>query len=136
MSRSCFDWYVGSHRKVWGNKRCQYQTFYSWCKYLHGPSYEHLGIFLSNNWILETWILVSNWVMGNTCFDKSNEQRNDEKIVDQREKCLITYLLKISKYQKQISRFHLRQKNEWKYFCIPALAYKKRSSEKSVRESK
>ena len=45
--------------------------------------------------------------------------------------------LKVSKSRKQILKFSFAPKNERKYFCISALAYKKRSNQKSsVRESK
>ena len=46
-------------------------------------------------------------------------------------------VLKVSKYRKQILKFSFATKNERKYFCISALASKKRSNQKSrVRESK
>ena len=45
--------------------------------------------------------------------------------------------LKVSKSRKQILKFSFEPKNQRKYFCISALAYKKRSNQKSsVRESK
>ena len=45
--------------------------------------------------------------------------------------------VKVSKSQKKILIFSFEPKNEQKYFCISALAYKKRSNQKSsVRESK
>ena len=42
-----------------------------------------------------------------------------------------TNVLKVSKSQKQISKFSLEPKNERKYFCISALASKKRSNQKN-----
>ena len=45
--------------------------------------------------------------------------------------------LKVSKSRNQILKFSFEPKNERKYFCISALAYKKRSNQKSsVGESK
>ena len=45
--------------------------------------------------------------------------------------------LKVSKSREQILKFPFTPKIEQKYFCISALAYKKRSNQKgSVRESK
>ena len=39
--------------------------------------------------------------------------------------------LKVSKSQKQFLKFSFAPKNERKHFCISALAYKKRSNQKS-----
>ena len=63
-------------------------------------------------------------------------------LIHQSTKLLFKYLpppavLKVSKFRKQILKFSFAPKNERKYFCISALAYKKRSNQKSsVRESK
>ena len=40
--------------------------------------------------------------------------------------------LKVSKSQKQILKFSFEPKNEQKYFCISALASKKRSNQKNM----
>ena len=49
----------------------------------------------------------------------------------------IMICLKVSNSQKQILKFSFEPKIEQKYFCISAIASKKRSNQKrSVRESK
>ena len=46
-------------------------------------------------------------------------------------------ILKVSKSQKQILKFSFASENERKYFSMSALAYKKRSNQKtSVKKSK
>ena len=43
---------------------------------------------------------------------------------------IIAQLVKVSKFRKQILKFSFAPKNERKYFCISALASKKRSNQK------
>jgi len=63
---------------------------------------------------------------------RRNSVENDKKVRTKKITKEQNYV-KVSKSQKQILKFSFAPGNEWEYFWISALAYNKRSNQKSTR---
>ena len=79
------------------------------------------------------WISITNLVFktnSNNIAHQKNQRFNH--FVKRKGTIKVTKpILKVSKSRKQISKFSFEPKNERKYFCISALASRKRSNQKN-----